>query len=652
MVELHDYQKNLLRRVKDALGENPKARLMMQLPTGGGKTEIAGQLLKAHLTGGRRAVWLTHRRELTHQTCDRLNRSDVSAKIDASWESNDHDAPAKSNGVVILMAQKLAQRTNRGYVWANYDSTDLMVIDEAHHATAVSWKRAIMQWPGQVLGMTATPWRLTKREGFDHLFQKLICGPQVVELQRKNALCEARVLMPPPEKRILGGDPVWNGDYKQSDIELANSKRSGVMTARALKFWQEHAQDQNRQTIVYAVSVGHARNLEELFKELGIPTGCVLSATDQEQAERNRVIDEFKGGNLKVLINVLIVTEGFDLPDASCIVMARPTLSLALYMQMVGRGLRPKDDGGDCLILDLAANTEEHGLPEKDRKWSLKPRGSQAPGEAPVVWCVECGGVSHAAKQFCDHCEVSLGANCDRCGYWRAAKRWTRKYSCGTAHDLVCDLCHVDAHVRARLPISNDLMVPKEELRPDEMPPSVLSKNGGYWHLLSSDLESRNFKPNMLRTPDGEEISFWTITTPVTHHKDLDYDVLSDVVGVQIDSWGNLLFAVAEWIILNDRLPKEFIPMKSGAKRHLVHTTPEHPDGSPFEDAVKLSNGLYLQTPSSSTAVCRGVELLNRVSPPDEQFYVQYAPYRRFNNIERKKEICHHPNPKFCKHPR
>ena len=200
------------------------------------------------------------------------------------------------------------------------------------------------------------------------------------------------------------------------------------------------------------MSVGHARILEELFKEEGIPAGSVLGATNQDETERNRVIEEFKDGSLKVLINVVIVTEGFDLPYASCIVMARPTLSLALFMQMVGRGLRPKADGGDCLILDLVDNSKEHGLPQTDREWSLKPRGSQSTGEAPVVWCVECGGVSHAASHRCEHCDKPLGEDCKRCYRWRAAKRWQYKHACGDAHDLVCDFCHNDAHERAYLP--------------------------------------------------------------------------------------------------------------------------------------------------------------------------------------------------------
>ncbi len=687
MVELRDYQRRLLHQVQDALGNDPKARVMMQLPTGGGKTEIAAQLLKNRLTDGRNAVWMTHRRELTEQTCERLIRADVPARVEKSWKSNDPDAPAMPNGVTILMAQTLGRRTAKGNVWSKYGPNDLMIVDEAHHAPAAGWERSMEQWPGQVLGMTATPWRLTKKEGFDHLFGKLICGPQIAALQRNDHLCKAKMIMPPPEDRIRGGDPVWDGDYNPSGIEQANSDRPEVMTARALKFWQEHAE--KRQTIVYAVSVGHARILEELFKEEGVPAGSVLGATNQDETERNRVIEEFKNGSLKVIINVVIVTEGFDLPYASCIVMARPTLSLALFMQMVGRGLRPKAYGGDCLILDIADNSKEHGLPQTDREWSLKPRGSQSTGEAPIVWCVECGGVSHAASHRCEHCENPLGEDCKRCHRWRAAKRWSRKKLCGDAHDLVCDLCHADAHVRARLPVLNDLLVPKQELLPDERPPvrlpydgegywwrghfwrqsdwatilasdndfNTLSKNGGYWHLLSSSLESQRFDLHSLLTPEGTEIPVY-VTDP--HSKNLVRPYRDAATGELIQgerspkfttSWKRILFEVADWLSRNERLPKERIPIRLGRKRYVVHTSPEHSDGKPFEDRRKLLNGLYIETQFGRKEVCKAVEVLNSISPPHEQFYVLYEPFANYDPIRQRVEICHHPQPVLCKHP-
>ena len=133
---------------------------------------------------------------------------------------------------------------------------------------------------------------------------------------------------------------------------------------------------------------------------------------------------------------MLVAAEGFDLPDASCVMMARPTLSLSLYLQMVGRGLRPKPDGGDCLLLDLAGNTLTHGLPEARRRWSLVPRGKQAPAGLPPDDAVgELGGKS-----------------CGRCGRLRGWKHWEYEIHCGDAHDLVCDLCHIDAHLAAHLP--------------------------------------------------------------------------------------------------------------------------------------------------------------------------------------------------------
>ena len=108
------------------------------------------------------------------------------------------DAPAMSHGAVILMAQTVGRRTAKREVWNRYNADDLMVIDEAHHAAAESWERAMKQWPGRILGMTATPWRLSKKEGFDHLFGALLCGPQVADLQSDNWLCDAQTLLPPP----------------------------------------------------------------------------------------------------------------------------------------------------------------------------------------------------------------------------------------------------------------------------------------------------------------------------------------------------------------------------------------------------------------------------------------------------------------------
>ena len=554
----------------------------------------------------------------------------------------------------------LANRTADNYVWSRYSSDDLMIVDEAHHAPAAGWERFIEQWPGKVVGMTATPWRLSKKEGFDHLFDRLICGPQVADLQSNGDLCEATVKAPSHEERIRGGKLDQYGDYTQRGIELANSDRPDVMTARALKFWQEHAQDRKK-TILYAVSVNHARKLKGLFDEQGIPTGIVLGSTDQKQEERNKAIAEFRDSSLEVLINVAVVTEGFDVPEASCIVITRPTLSLALFMQMVGRGLRSKDGGGDCLILDLADNTKAHGFPETRREWKLEPRGNQPSGEAPVVWCPNCFSESHAASHYCSNCRHPLGQECPRCK-WRPWKRWQREKMCGDAHDLVCDLCHADAHVRAHLPLSPDLLVPKDELLPEERPPKRITDEGGYWHLLSSETVSVGHRPCMLLAPDNEQFSVYRERIPIwpnTSHlrppgKRKDWENIDRQRSRHYSPagpWKSLLFEVAEWLIQNGRLTNELLPVPLGRKRYVVHTEPTHKNGSQFEDWEMLSNGLYLYLPSGSKDICRAVEKLNRMSPPHEQFYVQYRTLIGYDDFTGEKICIDHSQPELCNHP-
>ena len=448
MTELRDYQLDLLKRTQDALAD-PAAGIMMQLPTGGGKTLIAAALLSGWLQDGRKAVWLTHRRELASQTEGMLREAGVPASSNIAWTPHTY-APMIANGVVILMAQTVSRRATGPDVWYGYDYRDLMIIDEAHHATAAGWTRAISQWPGPVLGMTATPWRLSRREGFEHLFGQLHCGPQVADLQADNWLCRARVLSPPEEELIVGGQVDTTGDYSESGIELANRDRD-VLTAGTLRFWQKHGE--NRQTIIYAVSVKHAENLAAVFNSAGVSAGVLLGNTVDRV--RENLLYQFRYGGIRVLINVLVATEGFDLPDAACVVLARPTLSLSLYLQMVGRGLRPKEDAGDCVVLDLAGNSQRHGLPEEEHEWSLKARGVQpAEEEMPLIRCPDCEELSPAASHQCRNCGAPFGEVCGRCGAWRAWERWSLKNECVQEHDPVCDRCHYDAHIQAQLPVT------------------------------------------------------------------------------------------------------------------------------------------------------------------------------------------------------
>ena len=524
MADLRPYQQDLLQQAEKALIE-PTARVMLQLPTGGGKTRIAAELLAGWLLNGSKAAWLTHRRELSAQTRDVLNVNGVWAANTLEWEFHDL-APSKSGAVVVLMAQTVSRRNHFEGVWDEYGPEDLLIIDEAHHATASGWERAIHQWPGRVIGLTATPWRLEKNLGFDHLFDHLIPGPQIKDLQSKGWLADAQVLQLDDDELMLGGIPARDGDYRNEEIERLSRTRH-VWTGGALEYWKIHAE--GRQTIIYAVSKTHAENLAAVFNDSGVRAAMILG--DTPERERAWVISEFKNKYLKVLVNVAVATEGFDLPDASCIVLARPTMSLALYLQMVGRGLRRKSDGGDCMILDLAGNAKRHKLPDYERPWSLERRGTQGEGDTPEVRCPDCERVSPASSHYCRYCGNPFGKICEGCK-WRPWKRWCAENYCGDHHDLVCDLCHPDRHILLNLPVTEGLkeMLRKEpvdsdtklnfsdlntadaarDLLCDVMENLIYAKKvddvGAFTRVLEKQLNPLLRKEKQLRTAEIEEI--------------------------------------------------------------------------------------------------------------------------------------------------
>lgn len=449
MRDLYDYQQELLEKSHAALAPE-RARVMMQLPTGGGKTEIAGALLKDFLVDGRKAVWLTHREELANQTEDRLNDNwSIQARHATERWRIGRPAPGWRNRVAIFKAQTVSRRNKDSTtVWDNYGPDDLLVIDEAHHSPASGWERAIKQWPGRVWGLTATPWRLEPEKGFNHLFDTLITGPEISELQADEHLAPSSVWAPTEENRIVGKE-IRQGEYTPGGIERGNDQ--AIMTTMAVTFWLNMAA--GRQTIVYAVSKGHADNLVGAFEERGISAKAILSNTSPD--DREKAIEDFETGSLMVLVNVAVATEGFDLPEASCVMITRPTKSLALYLQMVGRGLRhKKGDVSDCLILDLAGNAEEqgHGLPETDRRdiWSLAPRGNSpvGDGDPPVRYCHECNYMAHPAHHKCPQCGADFGRTCPICVKFHSWSRWTEEGECPIPHDPVCDACHDEAHYK------------------------------------------------------------------------------------------------------------------------------------------------------------------------------------------------------------
>lgn len=413
-IVLRPYQQTAAAQLTEGLS-SPGARLLLQMPTGSGKTETAiGAILAIRQQNPHsRYIWLTHRRELIDQTAARLQTAGVTAFAGhaAHWKAGQ---PLPTHTTLVTSPTILKRREIISLLDRNWH----LIVDEAHHAPAAVWSDLIAQFPGSVAGLTATPWRLSRKEGFDHLFNRLITGPQVSELVADGYLANPLVIATRPDRRIQGGPLGAGGDYTASGIAAANSDL--VLTQAAIDWWQD-SPGAKLQTIFYAISIQHAYRLHRALTDAGIVAAVVTHHT--EEAERDKATRRFRAGQFQCLVNVAIYTEGADFPEADCIVLLRPTESLPLYLQMVGRGMRPGQNS-HVLILDATSNTHRHGLPTQDREWSLRPRGDNAPGEAPVKECHACYAMLPAATQVCPQCGKEFGKTCPGCGVWRGWQRW------------------------------------------------------------------------------------------------------------------------------------------------------------------------------------------------------------------------------------
>lgn len=363
---------------------------MLQLPTGAGKSHIAIEIARQWTANApliRNITWMTHRKELERQSYNRLCESDL-------------------NYAVVNSQRKLYNAISRGDHVPTEDT--LLIVDESHHSTAKTWKRVIKLWPGPVLGLTATPWRLSKREGFTQLFHELIIGPSTKELIELSYLAPCLVRHP---KKIAEGYG-WNaGDYSMG--QTWNDGDKTVLVKYGVE-WLLEERKENSQTLCYCTTVQHAYSVLEYAEIRGLRSRVLLGETKTE--EREHIVKMFSNQELDLMINVEVATEGCDFPEVDSILMLRPTKSLALYLQMVGRAMRPALNKEHALILDAFANWEHHGLPEEDREWTLEPRKIKSKGKAPTRLCKNCSTVNPIAARICIMCGLEFGTPCDKCG--------------------------------------------------------------------------------------------------------------------------------------------------------------------------------------------------------------------------------------------
>lgn len=346
--------------------------VMLQMPTGTGKTYLFTSLIKDILNYYKcnhktiNILIVAHRTELIDQISESLNRYDIPhGFIQGSREQHLWQK--------VQVASIFSLLTSKNEINVKRKSFDYIIVDEAHHSLAETYKRLFEAFPNaKKLGVTATPWRFN-HEPFPPLYQVLITTPQVSWFIKEGLLADFEYISIKPDsylQKIIDYTSVSaSGDFVNEELDQAfnNQKIRSKIFASYKKFAD------GKKGIIYAINKEHAANLASLYNSKNI--NAVAIDCDTPKEERKLLIEDFKKGKIKVLVNVEIFTEGFDCPDVSFIQLARPTRSLALYLQQVGRGLRITEGKEKTIIIDNVGLYNYFGLPDANRMWQHHFKG-------------------------------------------------------------------------------------------------------------------------------------------------------------------------------------------------------------------------------------------------------------------------------------
>jgi superfamily II DNA or RNA helicase len=361
--ELRDYQADLLDRLQDLWSTGTK-RVLLQLATGGGKTICLATVIERALARGQNCLVVVHREELLTQTLAKVAAiTGQAAGIIKAGHRPDHNSPVQVASVATLV-NRLDQ----------YPAFDVLILDECHHSSSQTWRKVIDHFSNSLLlGVSATPIRMDG-SGFRDIFDVLISGVTMAELIAHGHLSQFRYYAP-ANGLNLNGLRTRAGEYTRESIEAANSAIE--VAGDCLKAYQDYLW--GKQTLIFAVSVAHSREIAASFSANGVPAAH-LDGRDDPQL-RATTMNAFRRGEIRVLTNCALFTEGLDVPGIEAVILARPTKSLGLWLQMVGRALRPSPGKDHAIIIDLGENWTRFGLPADDREWSLNGVAKRSRGK-------------------------------------------------------------------------------------------------------------------------------------------------------------------------------------------------------------------------------------------------------------------------------
>lgn len=384
-MELREYQKNAIDELREAFKKYNS--VLYCLPTGAGKTAIFSDITSRIAARNKSVYILVHRQELLLQASKKLAEYNVPHGRISSKSSISRDL------IQVCSVQTFANRL-RYYKTA----PDLIIIDECHHAVAGSYQTILNYYPSsKILGVTATPERLDGN-GLGTIFQKLIVGPTISELIDMGYLSRVKVFA--PQQIDFSKVKTSQGDYSKSQItEILDTPK---ITGNAIDHYRKIAAGQS--AIVFCVTIQHAHDVAKEFNSAGIPARCIDGTMDPYT--RKQIIANL-GIEYKILTSCEIVSEGTDIPAVSVAILLRPTLSLGLYLQQIGRCLRPYPGKDFAIVLDHVGNCHRHGLPDDEREWSLnsvKRTRKSIEEKVKIRTCSKCYTVFNPTKTKCPNC--------------------------------------------------------------------------------------------------------------------------------------------------------------------------------------------------------------------------------------------------------
>jgi DNA repair protein RadD len=440
MLKLRSYQNDCVVSIRECFTNKIKSVLTV-LPTGGGKTVIFTYISQQSALKNKRVMILVHRVELLNQTSKALNNFDVEHGL-----INPKYTPNFNASVQVASVQTLIKRL--GYLSAVNWEPDIIVVDEAHHATAGSWRKIINHFPNsKVLGVTATPIR-SDGQGLGiqcgGLFDELIEGPTMPWLMDQGFLVRPRIFGTP---EALDFSNVNNsmGDYAKND--LSNMLDKPTIIGSAVDHYRELCP--NTPAIVFCVSVAHAEHTAQEFRNSGFKFYSIDGNTDDDL--RKQLIDALTTGSIDGLTSCDLIGEGTDIPRATTAIELRPTQSKGLNLQQRGRVLRPVYAPGYDLetkdgrlaaiaasekpfafILDHVGNSIRHGLPYDEQEWSLEGEKRKKGGKKQI---------QSIKVDMCESCFAMYepAAVCPQCGHVNKVRDTTPKQVEGTLTEITAE---------------------------------------------------------------------------------------------------------------------------------------------------------------------------------------------------------------------